>query len=78
MNMNHSGRLGQDDANREGPEGVGHEQWIVCAGATRYARRGRVMCPQWGIREATECLACHLLETVANERDPRVACATVQ
>jgi hypothetical protein len=78
MNMIASGWLGRDDADEEGLVVGGHEQWIVCAGTTRYARRGRVTCPRGGVREATECLACHLLETFADERDPRVACATIQ
>jgi len=56
------------------PRGV--SGWIVCAGATRAISRGRVKCPRLGAVSAMECLACHLLVTVAPERDPRLACST--
>jgi hypothetical protein len=36
-----------------------------------------VKCPQRGNVSAGECLACHLLATVANERDLRLACSTL-
>lgn len=49
--------------------------WIVCAGATRKVSHGRVHCPRRGTVSAIECLACHLLVTVADERNPRRACS---
>lgn len=52
--------------------------WIVCAGATRDVSRGNVKCPQRGIVSAKECLSCHLLVTVARERDVRLACSTAE
>jgi hypothetical protein len=55
---------------------LGESAWIVCAGATRDVCRGLVDCPRWGSVDAVDCLACHLLETLANERDPRRACST--
>jgi hypothetical protein len=52
--------------------------WIVCAGATRDVSRGNLNCPQRGIVSAKECLSCHLLVTVAEERDLRLACSTTK
>jgi len=51
--------------------------WIVCAGATREVSRGQVNCPRDGVISAVECLACHLLVTIAHERNSRMACSTV-
>jgi hypothetical protein len=65
------GRAEDSGRTRRGVSG-----WIVCAGATRAISRGRVKCPRWGAVSAMECLACHLLVTVAPERDPRLACST--
>ena len=50
--------------------------WIVCLGDSREALGGMVTCPQNGRTPLAECLDCHLLETVARERDPRIACET--
>jgi len=60
-----------------GPVSRSRSPWIVCGGVTRDVRRGRVKCPQRGNVSAGECLACHLLATVANERDLRLACSTL-
>ncbi len=37
---------------------------------------GWVPCPIGGLAMVADCLDCHLLETVAGERDPRMSCAT--
>ena len=58
--------------------GAGGSAWIVCIGATREVTGGRVSCPRVGAVSAVDCLACHLLVTVAAERDPRWACATAE
>lgn len=68
---------GRRDANDQWPPlSQERSSWIVCAGATRDGSHGRVICPQWGSIGAVECLACHLLEAVSDERDPRLACST--
>jgi len=69
---------GQCDANDTGLAGRSDVRWIVCAGATRDVSRGRVKCPRRGIVSATECLACHLLVTLTDERDLRLACSTAE
>jgi len=61
-----------------GPGNRNRSIWIVCAGATRDVSRGLVKCPQRGIVSAQECLGCHLLVTVADERDLRLACSTAE
>jgi len=60
-----------------GPVSRSRSPWVVCAGVTRDVRRGLVKCPQRGNVSAGECLACHLLVTLANERDLRLACSTL-
>ena len=68
---------GRRDADDEWPrQSQERLSWIVCAGATRDVSRGRVQCPHWGSIGATACMACHLLETVSDERDPRLGCST--
>lgn len=70
---------GRRDANDQWPrQSQKRLSWIVCAGATRDVSRGRVNCPQWGTVGAMECLACHLLVTVSDELDPRLACSTAE
>ena len=61
-----------------GPGSRSRSTWIVCAGATRDISVGRVKCPQQGIVSVDECLACHHLVTVADERDLRLACSTAE
>lgn len=61
-----------------GPVGQSGVAWIVCAGATCDVSRGRVKCPQRGTVSAMECMGCHLLVTVADERDLRLACSTAE
>jgi hypothetical protein len=78
MNVIVSDRPGGRDAQSKGSEDVLHDRWLVCAEATRYVHHGLVKCPRGGVLEAAECLACHLLETLESERDPRVACSTVE
>jgi hypothetical protein len=68
-----AGRRDVDDPGLAGRYG---SIWIVCAGATRVVSGGRVKCPRWGTVSAMECMACHLLVTVADERNPRRACST--
>lgn len=41
--------------------------WIACAGATRDAAAGRIRCPQGGMVAVSDCLDCHLLETLEDE-----------
>jgi len=60
-----------------GPVSRSGPVWIVCVGTTLDVSRGRVKCPQRGILSAKECLACHLLVAVADERNLRFACSTV-
>ena len=62
----------------EGSVSRSSSPWIVCAGATRDVSRGGVNCPQRGNVRAADCLACHLLVTVADERDPRLGCSTAE
>jgi len=52
--------------------------WLVCAGATRDVRRGRVECPGLGTVAEADCLACHLLVAVADERNLRFACTSAE
>lgn len=72
--------VGEARGGREAYDGglVSHRgsAWIVCAGATRDVSRGRVTCPQMGTVSAIECLACHLLVTVSDERSWLLACST--
>jgi hypothetical protein len=67
---------GPADASGSGFPSRSGLRWIVCAGATRDVSRGHVKCPQRGIVNAKECLGCHLLVTIAHERDLRLACST--
>lgn len=50
--------------------------WVQCQHELREMQDGWVPCPIGGLAMAADCLDCHLLETVAGERDPRVSCAT--
>jgi hypothetical protein len=52
--------------------------WIVCDADTRDVLRGRVDCPRRGQVPLSQCLGCHRLETLEEERDPRLSCATDQ
>ena len=51
------------------------DSWIVCFGHTRDASDDRVRCPRLGSVTIRDCLECHLLVTVARERDERRACS---
>ena len=51
------------------------DSWIVCFGHTRDVSEDRVSCPRRGSVTMRDCLACHLLVTVARERDVRRACS---
>lgn len=64
------GRLDNDRvAERRGPA------WVVCLGMTRDVSQGLVDCPRRGPVSAVDCLTCHLVMTVADERASRRACA---
>jgi len=66
------------DAKDRAVLGRHNSAWIVCEGATREVSYGRVQCPRWSTVNAVECLACHLLVTVVDERDPRLACSSAE
>ena len=52
------------------------ERWVACLGSVHDVRAGRVDCPLLsGFVSLRECLDCHLLLTVADERDGWTACA---
>ena len=51
------------------------DSWIVCAGHTRDVIDGLISCPLLGSVALSDCLGCHLLVTVAQERDVRRACS---
>lgn len=69
---------GASSADGDGKASAGGSTWIVCIGATREVNGGRVSCPRVGAVSAVDCLTCHLLVTVAAERDPRWGCATAE
>ena len=50
--------------------------WIICHGAERVVRDGFVRCPVNGSAGIARCMECHLLETLADERNVRVECRT--
>jgi hypothetical protein len=54
------------------------DSWVVCAGHTRDVIDNRVTCPRLGSVSLTDCLGCHLLVTVARERDDRRACSVAE
>jgi len=49
--------------------------WIVCDAVTRDVVRSRIDCPGGGQVPVSQCLDCHRLETLEEERDPRLSCA---
>lgn len=63
------------DAGRA-PARAGRLGWIVCQHATREVAGGLVPCPRGGHVAIGGCIDCHLLESLATERDPRLSCAT--
>lgn len=50
------------------------ESWIQCRGELRESRNGLVECPLQGPVQAVECLDCHFLETLSDERSRRTSC----
>lgn len=64
-----SGRLNQE-TRRTG----GSESWIQCHGEVRNSGTGFVDCPIQGTIPTAECLDCHFLETLSDERSWRVSC----
>ena len=54
------------------------DSWIVCAGHTRDVIDERVICPRLGSVTLGDCLGCHLLVTVARERDVRRGCSVAE
>ena len=70
----------ETDGRRDGGEGAAaypapYVAWIVCEGAPRDVSDGLVPCPYHGPTPVSVCMDCHLLETLAAERDPRLSCA---
>ena len=65
-----SGRLHQETRRRTG----GSESWIQCRGDVRDSGNGFVDCPIQGTIAAAECLDCHFLETLSDERSRRMSC----
>ncbi len=68
------GRLPGGDTRR--PTSRGGPAWIVCCGRTLEVHEDQAHCPREGVVSLHECLDCHLLVTIARERDPRYACST--
>jgi hypothetical protein len=58
--------------------GDDHPSWIVCRGKTRDVIQGMVHCPQNGTASVDVCLGCHLLATLARERNLRLGCTTAE
>lgn len=52
--------------------------WVVCLGTTRDVSHGLVDCPRRGQVSAVDCVTCHLVMTVADERSSRRACAVAE
>ena len=51
------------------------EDWIVCCGETRTVTDGAVACPMRDkLAPVTQCLDCHLLSWVHDERSLRLSC----
>lgn len=51
------------------------ERWVACLGSVHDVRAGRVDCPLVsGTVGLRECLDCHLLLTVADEREGWTSC----
>jgi hypothetical protein len=49
--------------------------WVVCLATVRSVRSGRVICPIATRPTAvTDCLRCHFLETIDEERASVTAC----
>ena len=48
--------------------------WIICHGAEHAVRDGLVRCPLKEWVDVARCVECHLLETLAAERDRRLEC----
>jgi hypothetical protein len=49
--------------------------WVVCLGAVRSVRSGRVTCPiATRPMAVADCLRCHFLETIDEERASVTAC----
>lgn len=57
-----------------GPRIGSAESWIQCRGELRDATDGIVECPLLGPVPAVECLDCHFLETLSDERSRRTSC----
>jgi hypothetical protein len=51
-------------------------EWIVCAGGARSVVDGVVTCPLGTFSAWTDCLACHALEGVQDDRDRARFCST--
>ncbi len=51
------------------------EGWVACLGETRLVRHDRVSCPlRHRLVAIDECLACHFVEALDEERGPSRAC----
>ena len=54
---------------------AGAERWVASLGSVHDVRAGRVGCPLLGRAVSLQgCLDCHLLLTVADEREGWTAC----
>ena len=51
-------------------------EWIVCTGGARSVVDGVVTCPLGTFSPWTDCLACHALEGVEDDRDRGRLCST--
>lgn len=52
-------------------------EWVVCRGALREVRAGRIDCPLSGRPETVDaCLECRYLADVSDERAARRSCST--
>lgn len=49
--------------------------WVQCQQQLRWTVGTEVICPLGGIVTVDDCLGCHLLETVDEERSPRMSCS---
>lgn len=50
-------------------------QWLVCMGSARDVRHGRLTCPLRSEEvDVSGCRSCHLLVTIAGEREPETDC----
>lgn len=49
-------------------------RWVQCGRQPREMVDERVSCPLGGVASLDDCLVCHLLETMDQERNPDLSC----